>query len=124
MTLEEMDSLAKAMGGLHILGCMPGSPAALVGVRYGDILLEVNGIPTPTLEAYIEIMAAKPKHMTVRVFRGGQELSFELDLSQRSKVRDPMAVLRALAETGVMKVLSGGGAETLAPARAVTEWKS
>ena len=35
--------LAKTLDGLPVLGCLAGSPAALAGVRYGDILLSVNG---------------------------------------------------------------------------------
>jgi len=51
---EDVTRLANRLNGVPVLGCRPGSPAAVAGVRYGDILMAVNDVPTPDWAAYIE----------------------------------------------------------------------
>jgi S1-C subfamily serine protease len=95
-------SLAKALGGLPILGCLRGTPAALAGVRYGDILLSVNGRPTRTFTDYIEAKGLRADGMSIVVFRSGEErpIAFEYD-PNRTPV-DPMDVLGELMEMRVL----------------------
>ena len=52
-------ALAKALDGIPVLGTLAGTPAAKAGIRYGDILLEVNGMRTLTVAYYIEAMALR-----------------------------------------------------------------
>ena len=40
---ETVQALAKALEGIPLLGCLPGSPSHDAGLRYGDVILEVNG---------------------------------------------------------------------------------
>ncbi|MFT3692705.1 MAG: PDZ domain-containing protein [Kofleriaceae bacterium] len=75
---EQLTKLAIALGGLPVLGCRPGSPAARAGVRYGDVLLTVNGIKTPDWATYIEARAVKKGEMTLQVFRSGEELELAM----------------------------------------------
>jgi S1-C subfamily serine protease len=78
LSSEALTRLATALGGLPVLGCRPGSPAARAGVRYGDVLLSVNGVPTPDWQAYIEARARRQSAMQIAIFRGGEELVIEL----------------------------------------------
>jgi S1-C subfamily serine protease len=102
MQKEELDQLAQAMGGVSILGCLPGSPADLAGLRYGDILLEVNGQRTPDLAAYIAATRDRSAIMAIRVFRGGQEQLLNLDIPERTTPPNPMELLSAVLRAGVL----------------------
>lgn len=78
LSSEQLTKLATALGGLPVLGCKPGSPAARAGIRYGDVLLSVNGIPTPDWATYVEARQARQAAMQVEIFRGGEELTIDL----------------------------------------------
>jgi len=89
--------LAKTLDGMAVLGCLPGTPAARAGVRYGDVLLSVNGQRTRTFGEYIEAKSLRKDGMTVVLFRQGQETPIELEyLANRPDV-DPFALLAELA---------------------------
>ncbi|HEY1551952.1 MAG TPA: PDZ domain-containing protein [Kofleriaceae bacterium] len=75
---EQLTKLANALGGLPVLGCKPDSPAARAGIRYGDVVLAVNGMPTPDWSAYAEARRQRAGSMQVEIFRGGEELAIEL----------------------------------------------
>ncbi len=78
---EDVTRLATRLNGVPVLGCRPGSPAAVAGVQYGDILMAVNDMPTPDWTAYVEARARNRGCMRVEVFRGGATLVFELVLA-------------------------------------------
>jgi len=80
LSSEQLTKLATALGGLPVLGCRPGSPAERAGVRYGDVLLTVNGMPVPDWHAYIEARAKRQQAMEIAIFRGGEEIVIELSL--------------------------------------------
>lgn len=98
---EDVTRLANRLNGVPVLGCRPGSPAAVAGVRYGDILMTVNDVPTPDWAAYIEARARSPGHMRVEVFRAGETLVFELALAAPTEPVDPMQLLEELIEGGI-----------------------
>jgi len=78
LSSEQLTKLATALGGLPVLGCRPGSPAARAGIRYGDVVLAVNGVPTPDWATYVEARHSRARDMRVAIFRGGEELTIEL----------------------------------------------
>lgn len=88
-------ALAKALGGIPILGTLAGSPAARAGLRYGDVLLEVNDRRTPTVADYIEAKGLRDDGMKVVVFRGGAEKISDLVYDAASHT-DPQAILAEL----------------------------
>ena len=81
---RQLAQLAAALGGIPIWSCLPGSAAARLGVRYGDVLLSVNGRPTPDVEAYVEARGLRSDGLAIVVFRDGREHTFELSLETRS----------------------------------------
>lgn len=110
---DSLFQLAKALGGLPVVGCLNGTPAALAGVRYGDILLSVNGRATPTFNDYLEAKALRADGMSVVVFRAGVEHPIAFEYDPNRKPVDPAGIL---AELIAMRVLPGasegeGGSE-------------
>ncbi len=71
-------ALAKALDGIPVLGTLQGTPAAQAGIRYGDVLLSVNGMRTRNIFDYIEAKALRSDGMEIIVFRGGAEQTREL----------------------------------------------
>ncbi len=96
--------LAKALDGLPVLGCLEGTPAALAGVRYGDVLLSVNGHRTRSFADYLEAKALRKDGMQIVVFRQGEEQPVEFEYVANRGPVDPIALLAELAS---MRVLPG-----------------
>jgi S1-C subfamily serine protease len=71
----KLEQLAKVLEGLPVLGCLPGGTAAEAGVRHGDILLAVNGIPTPTIAEFIRARATRADGYELALFRDGATLN-------------------------------------------------
>jgi S1-C subfamily serine protease len=80
MNSRNLCRLASALGGLPVLGCPPDSPAARAGVVYGDILLTVNGRPTPDWSAFAEARSLDSSSMEIELFRNGRELTLVIPL--------------------------------------------
>lgn len=87
----DLSRLATALGGLPITGCVEGSPAHLAGVRYGDIVLSVNGTPTGSWSDFFHVRRRSAGPLAVRLFRRGLELNVWMTLPPQTKT--PRAVL-------------------------------
>jgi S1-C subfamily serine protease len=72
-----------------VLGLLPGSPAERAGVRTGDVVLEVNGTRTRTLDAFIDAKGWDKGVMVVRVVRDGQELELVLEAGYDAPTQEP-----------------------------------
>jgi S1-C subfamily serine protease len=70
--------MAAALGGLPVLGCLPGSPVDKAGIKYGDVLLSVDGQLTPSWDAYIAARESSGPSIRLRLSRDGRE--FEVDV--------------------------------------------
>ena len=81
---RQLAQLAAALGGIPIWSCLPGSAAARLGVRYGDVILSVNGRPTPNVDAYIAARNVRRDGFSVVVFRDGREHTLEVTLEARA----------------------------------------
>ena len=89
-------ALAKALDGIPILGTLGGTPAARAGIRYGDILISVNGRRTHNFADYLEAKALRADGMTLVVFRTGAEKLEELTYDESAPPVSPAAVLAEL----------------------------
>jgi len=103
---DDVTRIASRLNGVPVLGCRPGSPAARAGVQYGDILVSVNGVPTPDWASYIEARALGRGEMRVELFRAGETLTFQFALPAQAEHVDPAALLEELIEHGLMPLPS------------------
>lgn len=78
---SKLTDLAVALSGLPVYGCLPGSPADQAGIRYGDVLLSVDGHATPSWDAYVAARQHSGKSIVLRLFRDGREFDVELVLN-------------------------------------------
>jgi S1-C subfamily serine protease len=75
---QALGRLAALYGGLPLLGCLPGSPAARAGLRWGDIVVAVNGSPTPDVDSFVAAKGFRDGTMSVNIVRDGKELQIIL----------------------------------------------
>jgi S1-C subfamily serine protease len=74
MSRKKLAEIAEVVRGVPVWGCLPGSTAAEAGVRYGDIVVSVNGMPTPTVVEYLEARKLRTDGFDLVLFRDGEEL--------------------------------------------------
>jgi S1-C subfamily serine protease len=101
----ELARLATTLGGLPILGCLAGSPAEGAGMRYGDILLAVDGFPTASWDDFSRARARCGAAFVARVFREGTE--FDVPLTLRPSSASPLEVLAELQTRGILPRSAG-----------------
>jgi S1-C subfamily serine protease len=80
VTPSELSRLATALGGVPVSGCLEGSPAARAGIRYGDVMLAIDGKPTASWAEFFQARSLLPGLVTVRVFRQGAEFDVKMQL--------------------------------------------
>src|SRR4051812_30608050 len=89
-------ALAKALEGMPVLGTLSGTPAARAGIRYGDILISVNGKRTRNVQEYVEAKALRNDGMDIVVFRSGTEQVEQLRYETPAEPPDAAAILAEL----------------------------
>jgi len=100
---QQLEQLAEAVQGIPVLGCLPGSTASEAGVRYGDIVLEVNGLRTISIDDYLAGRKLRSDGMDLRLFRDGNEFSLFVALRpvEGDAKWDVLAQMLADARLGV-----------------------
>jgi serine protease DegS len=81
----ELGSLAGGAGGLIVTTVLPGSPAALAGIRSGDRLIEVAGYPAENPADISQVIAASTPGAVIAmtVVRGDDLLTIEVVSGER-----------------------------------------
>src|SRR5262245_50295924 len=82
---RELQTMATVLGGVPILGVLPGSPAEQVGLRYGDIVTRVNGRATKTFAEFLAAHDQSLDTLEVEVFRNGEQLEFKMPIARRNR---------------------------------------
>ncbi len=78
--IDSLYAMARTLGGVPVLGCVPGSKSERAGVRYGDVVLAVNGQAVRSLSEFVRLRSGDDAPMrTVEVFRGGARVVIELE---------------------------------------------
>lgn len=74
------DAPASARAGLFVVGCVPESPSARAGLRYGDVVVACNGVPTDGPRAFERARTLRPHALELVVLRRGEEVALEVEL--------------------------------------------
>lgn len=82
----DCEKVAKLLEGLLVLGCLPNSPAAKSGLRYGDIVTRVNGVPTKTMDDFYRARTLEQASMTMQVFRDGRFITISVAVDRSESV--------------------------------------
>ncbi len=106
LSRTDLSRLATVLGGIPVLGCLDGSPAAEAGIRYGDILLAIDGVATSTWDDFIEVRGRCRDRMLARIFRDGVER--EIDIELRPSNKTPMTLLGELQQHGITPITGSG----------------
>jgi S1-C subfamily serine protease len=74
LDLDQVERIARALGGFAVWSVPPGSAARRAGVCFGDIILSVNGIPTPSFKTFLRASRAQLATLEFKVLRNGKVL--------------------------------------------------
>jgi serine protease DegS len=63
---------------------VPGGPAAQAGIKRGDIILVVNGQPTPTADVLVSVLAGlhPGQKVPVKLLRHGKQVTVTVTLGE------------------------------------------
>lgn len=103
MSREQLSKLAETLQGIPVWGCLPGSQGRNAGIRYGDVVLSVNGQRTSDAAAYLAARELRSDGATLVVFRNGTthtlQLRFETAGADEQRLRD---VAQSLVESRLL----------------------
>jgi C-terminal processing protease CtpA/Prc len=78
---SRIQKLAEAAEGIPIWGALPGSPAGDAGVKYGDILLSVNGRQTKSFADYLEAKRESDGTLELEILRESGVVQITIELA-------------------------------------------
>ena len=111
---EQLAKLAESLGGIPVWGVLPGSASQRCGVRYGDIIISVNGIKTSNAEEYVEARSTRRDGADVVIFRDGREVLLQLSFDEPGPTT-PDRVLQVARELAAARLLPSDAQPTAKP---------
>ena len=72
-------------------GVEDGSPAAVAGLRQGDLIVEVGGRPVASADDLFAALEVTETRLAVTVARGAEDVTVEVDFSPSAAPSDPGA---------------------------------
>ena len=98
LSRSQLNKLAESLQGIAVWGCLPNSRAQRGGVRYGDVVLSVNGARTSNMDEYLQARALRADVVQLVVFRDGAEMSIDIELDPAQKREPTREELEAVAK--------------------------
>jgi serine protease Do len=74
--------LPEALRGVVVIAVAPGSPAAFMGLRIGDVIMEVNRTKTPSVKSFRDAARASQRRALVLVYREGATIFISFSTEQ------------------------------------------
>jgi len=96
---KDLFELAALLEGIPILGCIEGSPTFRAGIRYGDVLLAINGVPVKSIDDFADAKKLRVGGMSGIIFRDGHQVTFEISYDEETHDKPDLA---KLADTRVI----------------------
>jgi S1-C subfamily serine protease len=112
---DQLAKLAESLRGIPVWGALPGSVAQRCGVRYGDIVLSVNGMQTSNADEYVEARSRRRDGADVVIFRSGRELLVQLSFDDAA-APNRERVLHVARELASARLLPGDAPPAAEPA--------
>lgn len=83
--LREQLGLASDLQGVVIIGVGPGSPAALAGLRQGDVITAIGGQAVSSSGSLFSVLRRTPpgEQAELNLVRGGQEITLVITMGER-----------------------------------------
>ncbi len=75
---KQLAEIAATVQGVPVWGRLKGRPSADAGVRYGDIVLVVNGMRTLNIDDYLAARKLRKDGVELQILRDGNELTLNL----------------------------------------------
>ncbi len=79
------------VNGIAILGSLPGSPVEECGLKYGDVLLSVNGEAMTTVEDFLRARSSAQDKLEIIVRRGAHVMELSISLDKRPPTQSSAA---------------------------------
>ncbi len=96
---QTIRELAKIEEGIPLWGCIPDSPSARAGLRYGDIIVRIGGHRVKDVRDYIKAMKARlGTEIAVEVLRNGECHMAVLIMADDAPSRDFEETAKYIAE--------------------------
>ncbi|HTV19903.1 MAG TPA: PDZ domain-containing protein [Polyangiaceae bacterium] len=93
-----MNKLAESLQGIAVWGCLPGSRAQRMGLRYGDVLLSVNGVRTSNMADYLQARELRSDVVQLVIFRDGAEMAVDIELDPEQRREPTREEIEAVAK--------------------------
>ena len=95
----------------------PQGPAAIAGIRQGDIISAINDKPIANTISIIAALESKPENVALTVLRNGQPLTFRLVLSFTANHQSNLgisfaSISRTDKASSILDAIARGGKET------------